>query len=103
MDRVYMRHIREAHMCSRGVRQVAKEQGFDYEDFLVNGIDIEILRRIDDAMIQEVVQIAEADVGDDDVEDAGEAAGETNDVTDGEVAAEVETEGEAEGEEDGQG
>ena len=45
--------------CSRGMREFAKQQGLDWEDFLANGIDSAILGRIDDEMVRRVIEGAE--------------------------------------------
>lgn len=59
--RLYMRHLREVGMCNRGARQIAAEHGFDWQDFLDNGVDLDLIRHIDDAMVQRVIAIAEAE------------------------------------------
>jgi folate-binding Fe-S cluster repair protein YgfZ len=58
---VTMRHIRKAGLCSRGLRQFATLHGFDWDDFLQNGMPLDQVRLIDDAMVQRVADIAEAE------------------------------------------
>lgn len=58
---VTMKHIRQAGLCSRGLRQFADIHGFDFSDFLKNGMPLDKVRLIDDAMVQAVADIAEAE------------------------------------------
>ena len=53
-----MRDIRAAKMCSRGARQFFDRHGLDWSDFVRNGVLIEIIEKIDDAMAQQVVGVA---------------------------------------------
>ena len=43
------------------MRDFAERYGLDWEDFLRNGIDAEILRAIDDHMVKAVIAEAEKD------------------------------------------
>ena len=56
--RITMRDIRAAKMCSRGARQFFDRHGLDWSDFVRNGVLIEIIEKIDDAMAQQVVGVA---------------------------------------------
>ena len=56
--RITMRDIRAAKMCSRGARQFFDRHGLDWGDFVRNGVLIEIIENIDDAMAQQVVGVA---------------------------------------------
>lgn len=56
--RIYMRHIREAKMCAKGTRQFFVDRGWDFKDFLKNGIDAEKLIETGDAMALQVVEVA---------------------------------------------
>ena len=56
--RITMRDIRAAKMCSRGARQFFDRHGLDWGDFVRNGVLIEIIEKIDDAMAQQVVGVA---------------------------------------------
>ena len=51
-----MSDIRKAGMCARGSRAFFLCQGWDWPTFLENGIDIEIVEQINDAMAQQVVE-----------------------------------------------
>lgn len=53
-----MRHIREAKMCAKGTRQFFVDRGWDFKDFLKNGIDAEKLIETGDAMALQVVEVA---------------------------------------------
>lgn len=57
-----MKHIRKAGMCSRGLRRFAAERNLDLDEFLKNGMPVEEAKKIDDAMVQRVVAIAEEDI-----------------------------------------
>ena len=65
--RIYLHHARSIlgpngrGYCSRGMRDFAERYGLDWEDFLRNGIDAEILRAIDDHMVKAVIAEAEKD------------------------------------------
>lgn len=54
--RIYMSDLRKAKMCARGSRAFFLRHGLDWQDFLANGIDIEIAEKFDDAMIRQVVE-----------------------------------------------
>ena len=56
--RITMRDIRAAKMCSRGARQFFDRNGLDWGDFVRNGVLIEVIEKIDDAMAQQVVGVA---------------------------------------------
>lgn len=47
---VRMSHIRKARMCSRGARAWFERHGFDWKDFLANGIDVEKVEATNDVM-----------------------------------------------------
>ncbi|EXD36932.1 hypothetical protein J500_0841 [Acinetobacter sp. 479375] len=57
--RIYMSDIRKANMCARGSRAFFLAQGWDWQDFLKNGIDLEIVKASNDAMAQQVVEVFE--------------------------------------------
>lgn len=54
--KIYMSDLRKAKMCARGSRAFFLSQGWDWQDFLKNGIDLEIVEKSNDAMAQQVVQ-----------------------------------------------
>ena len=56
---ITMQDIRKANMCARGTRAFFLAQGWDWQDFLKNGIDLEIVKASRDAMAQQVVEIIE--------------------------------------------
>lgn len=48
--------VKAAGYCARGVRKFCERHGFDYLDFVKNGVDSEKLIGIDDAMLDNVVR-----------------------------------------------
>lgn len=56
--RCYMRHLRTAKICSGGARDWWKHHGFDWSDFLRNGIPAETLLETGDPFALRVVEIA---------------------------------------------
>ena len=54
--RIYMSDLRKAKMCARGSRAFFLSQGWDWQDFLENGIELEIVKSTKDAMAQQVVE-----------------------------------------------
>lgn len=54
--KIYISDIRKAKMCSNGSRAFFISKGWDWQDFLKNGIDIEIVENSGDAMAQQVVE-----------------------------------------------
>ncbi len=67
MTKVYIHHARAIigpngkGYCNRGLRLFGQRHGLDWEDFLQNGIDIEIIRQIDDEMARAVIAEVEKD------------------------------------------
>ena len=57
--RVHLRHMRQLRYCTRGVRQFFAKRGFDYPDFLKNGIEAERMIATGDAMALATVRVAE--------------------------------------------
>lgn len=55
---IYMSDVRAAKMCSAGARRWFVKQGFDYPDFLKNGIDAEKFKATGDPMALQVVEVA---------------------------------------------
>jgi hypothetical protein len=55
---VTMEHVRKAQMCSRGSRKFFERHNLDWNDFLLNGIPASKLIPLNDAMANEVVEIA---------------------------------------------
>ena len=58
MTRIYMSDIRKANMCSRGTRAFFLARGWDFKDFLKNGLDEELIIKTGDAMALQVVEVA---------------------------------------------
>jgi len=56
--KIYMSDIRKAKMCSQGTRAFFLARGLDFQDFLKNGLDEEILVQTGDAMALQVVEVA---------------------------------------------
>ncbi|AYA02094.1 hypothetical protein BEN74_03900 [Acinetobacter sp. WCHAc010034] len=54
--KIYMSDLRKAKMCARGSRAFFLSQGWDWQDFLKNGIELETVEKADDAMAQQVVK-----------------------------------------------
>lgn len=57
--KIYMSDIRKAKMCSRGTRAFFLSKGWDFQDFLKNGIDIKLVKTCEDAMAKQVVEVVE--------------------------------------------
>lgn len=57
--KIYMSDLRKVKMCARGSRAFFLSQGWDWQDFLTNGIDLEIVKSTNDAMAQQVVEVVE--------------------------------------------
>lgn len=57
---VRMEHCRKLMYCSRGVRELLGRYGFDYSEFLVNGVDAQALLEAsnNDSMVAAVVEVA---------------------------------------------
>lgn len=56
--RVYMKHVRQAYMCSGGARTFFEKHNLDWTKFLREGIDAEELIKTNDAMALKVVEVA---------------------------------------------
>lgn len=56
--KVTMQHVRQANMCSRGARQFFMRHGLDWQKFLSEGLDSDIIEATGDAMAIEVVKVA---------------------------------------------
>lgn len=50
--------------CRRGCRELAKRYGFDWSDFVKNGIDSSRLEPIDDVMVKQIIEHAKRAKGD---------------------------------------
>lgn len=56
--KIKMEHIRQARMCSRGARDFFIRHNLDWNTFLREGIDEELLIATGDAMALQVVEVA---------------------------------------------
>ena len=56
--KIYMSDIRKAKMCSVGARAFFLRQGWDWQDFLKNGIELSVVESSKDAMALQVVEVA---------------------------------------------
>lgn len=56
--KIYMADIRKAKMCARGTRAFFLVQGWDWQDFLINGLEEEFFIKTGDAMALQVVEVA---------------------------------------------
>ena len=56
--KVRMVHVREAKMCSSGAREFFKVHNLDWQEFLREGIDVNIIEGTGDAMALEVAKVA---------------------------------------------
>lgn len=63
MTTVKMEHIRAVKLCSSGVRTFFQQQGFDWTDFLTNGIPAEKLEATGNPIIMRAVKVAQEEVG----------------------------------------
>ncbi|SDX82767.1 hypothetical protein [Roseicitreum antarcticum] len=59
MTRVTLQDLRAARYCRAGVRPWFQRHGFDWQDFLTNGIDADRLRATGDALVEPVIREAE--------------------------------------------
>lgn len=61
MTRVYLRHLRALNYCARGSRAFFKRHGWDWHQFLRDGLEAEAFRKTGDAMAIKAAQLAEAE------------------------------------------
>lgn len=67
MTTIYLKHARAVlgpngrGYCNRGLRAFGEKHGLDWVHFLENGIDVELVRHIDDEMVRAVIAEAEKD------------------------------------------
>ena len=54
--RIYISDLRKAKMCARGSRAFFLARGWDWQDFLKNGIDLKTVEKTNDAMARQVVE-----------------------------------------------
>ena len=56
--RIYMKDVRASGMCVTGARKWFKLVGLDFKAFLDNGIAVEELKLVNDAMANKVIEVA---------------------------------------------
>lgn len=56
--KIYMSDIRKANMCAKGTRAFFLARGWDFQEFLKNGLDEEFFIKTGDAMALQVVEVA---------------------------------------------
>lgn len=67
MTTIYLKHTRAVlgpngrGYCNRGLRAFCERHALDWAHFLENGIDVELVRHIDDEMVRAVIAEAEKD------------------------------------------
>ncbi|MGE8542274.1 MAG: hypothetical protein ACN6NX_13300 [Acinetobacter sp.] len=54
--KIYITDLRKTGMCARGSRAFFLSQGWDWQDFLKNGIDLETVEKTNDALAQQVAE-----------------------------------------------
>lgn len=55
---IYISDVRKAKLCIDGTKKFFKTHNLDFRDFVKNGIDEEIIAKIDDAMARLVLEVA---------------------------------------------
>ena len=60
--KIYIRHVRNANICRQGARQFAEKYNIDWHDFLKNGVDVEVLLAVNDAQVNQVVEVAKKEL-----------------------------------------
>ncbi|MGE8653756.1 MAG: hypothetical protein ACN6NV_08425 [Acinetobacter gandensis] len=56
--KIYISDLRKAKMCARGSRAFFLARGWDWQDFLKNGRDVQDFINTKDAMALQVVEVA---------------------------------------------
>ncbi len=54
-----IKDVRAAGMCATGARDFCKTYGFSWSDFVKNGIPVEEVEHIDNALIKQVIEAAQ--------------------------------------------
>lgn len=58
---VRVQHLRDANLCMRGAKMWFDQRGLDFREFLQNGLPIEQIEKIDDALARLVCEAARED------------------------------------------
>ena len=53
--KILLKHVRKAELCNEQLRKFATRYNLDWNDFVKNGIEIENLEHIDDAMVHKLI------------------------------------------------
>lgn len=56
--KIYLQDIRSVKYCSRGARKFCELYDIDWEAFLKDGIEEDVLLQFDDAMVLEIITAA---------------------------------------------
>ncbi len=59
--KIYIKHARACGYCARGVREFFRRHGLDFDEFLREGIESEVLLSTKDEMAYAAVEQAEKD------------------------------------------
>lgn len=58
---IRMYHIRAAEVCASGARDWMKAHGFDWNEFLDNGIEVSRIEVLDDAIANKICAVAKGE------------------------------------------
>ena len=61
MTKAFPKHCGGVSYCMSGVRDYFEKHGWDFADFVANGIDTKILRETNDLMAIKLAEIAEGE------------------------------------------
>jgi hypothetical protein len=62
--KVLLKHCRQLKYCTRGVKLFCEQNGINYIDAAINGIDCEVLRKLNDHRVQLLIEKAESEWAD---------------------------------------
>ena len=63
-NKVFMRHARgNIKNCSRGIRVFCEKYNLSYSELVFNGLDIDILEKINDPLSNEAIRLAREEYG----------------------------------------
>jgi hypothetical protein len=62
--KIKLEHARALKYCTKGIKEFFKKYNLDFNDFLVNGIDEEILCKFNNKLADKVIQKAKQDSND---------------------------------------
>lgn len=58
MIKLHIRHIHQGGYCSRGARTWAERHNINYTEFVLHGIDVEVIEKVGDAFAMHVCKLA---------------------------------------------